>query len=385
VLVGIKSADWKHQDHYALLGLSELRWRATQEQIRECFKRQVLLHHPDKKSTATSTESDREANDGYFTCIKKANEILSDRNKRRLFDSIDEEDDDIPALDKEMSARTFFEEYGPVFARNAKYFCEQPAPLLGEADTPQEEVDAFYDFWYSTPCWREFGYFEAHTQKDNETRDERRWAEKQNKAEKKKKQKEEKQRMIKLVDNAVASDPRVRQFKAAAKKEKMDNEERKRKGKQAQQDNARAAAAAAVAAAEQAEIDKAQAEKDATEAGRRARAKFTKLAKRHGVFSSDGAAASGGEVLMTREEMESLRSKLKVEELQALCSASDPATFVPALKEVLAKEEKKKAKAAKVKAPWTQAEQKLLEVALKTVPKSDPERWAKIAAGIEGK
>lgn len=384
VLVGIKPSDWKTQDHYALLGLSSLRWKATRPQIRECFKKQVLLHHPDKKSTANSTELDREANDGYFTCIKKANEILSDPLKRRLFDSIDEEDDDIPSLDKEMGD-SFFPVYGPVFAHNAKYFSKQPAPLLGGPDSPKEEVDAFYDFWYSTPCWREFGYYDAHTQKDNETRDERRWAEKQNKAERKKKQKEEKQRMIKLVDNAVACDPRIKAFKATEKRKKAALEEQKRKEKEAQQNSKREAERAAKAAEEQAEEEKVQSEKDAAEAGRRARAKFTKLCKKYGVFEGSAAAAAGGEgeVLMTRAEMEALRSKLKVDELQALCA--DTQSFVPALKAVLAKQAEKAAKVAKAKAPWTQSEQQLLEALLKSVPKSHPERWVKIAAGIPGR
>ena len=40
VLVGIKPSDWKTQDHYALLGLSSLRWKATRPQIRsvvDCY------------------------------------------------------------------------------------------------------------------------------------------------------------------------------------------------------------------------------------------------------------------------------------------------------------------------------------------------------------
>ena len=163
--------------------------------------------------------------------------------------------------------RTSSHSEGPVFAHNAKYFSKQPAPLLGGPDSPKEEVDALYDFWYSTPCWREFGYYDAHTQKDNETRDERRWAEKQNKAERKKKQKEEKQRMIKLVDNAVACDPRIKAFKATEKRKKAALEEQKRKEKEAQQNSKREAERAAKAAEEQAEEEKVQSEKDAAEAG----------------------------------------------------------------------------------------------------------------------
>ena len=58
------------------------------------------------------------------------------------------------------------------------------------------------------------------------------------------------------------------------------------------------------------------------------------------------------------------RSKLKVDELQALCA--DTQSFVPALKAVLAKQAEKAAKVAKAKAPWTQSEQQLLEALLKS-------------------
>lgn len=35
---------------------------------------------------------------------------------------------------------------------------QQPVPKLGDMDTPFEEVQSFYNFWYSATSWREFGY-----------------------------------------------------------------------------------------------------------------------------------------------------------------------------------------------------------------------------------
>ena len=35
-------------DPYRLLELEELRWRATQDDVRKAYRRLVLLHHPDK-------------------------------------------------------------------------------------------------------------------------------------------------------------------------------------------------------------------------------------------------------------------------------------------------------------------------------------------------
>ena len=40
--------DWKSQDHYAILGLSKYRWRATEDQIKKAHRKKVLKHHPDK-------------------------------------------------------------------------------------------------------------------------------------------------------------------------------------------------------------------------------------------------------------------------------------------------------------------------------------------------
>ena len=60
--------------------------------------------------------------------------------------------------------------------------------------------------------------------KDNATRDERRWAEKQNKAAKKKQKKEEIARMMRLVDNCKNSDPRMKMYKKEDKQAKADKQ-----------------------------------------------------------------------------------------------------------------------------------------------------------------
>lgn len=40
----------------------------------------------------------------------------------------------------------------------ASWIEQQPVPKLGDESTPIEEVQAFYNFWYSATSWREFGY-----------------------------------------------------------------------------------------------------------------------------------------------------------------------------------------------------------------------------------
>ncbi|CAG8726639.1 1782_t:CDS:2, partial [Acaulospora colombiana] len=104
--------DWKEQDHYAVLGLSKYRWRATDEQIKQAHRRKVLKHHPDKKASNGNTNDD-----AFFKCIQKANEILSDPVKRRQFDSVDQAFDDTPPSIKAKG--DFFEIYGPVFESEA--------------------------------------------------------------------------------------------------------------------------------------------------------------------------------------------------------------------------------------------------------------------------
>ena len=58
--------EWKTANLYAVLGLSHLRSKATEDQIRRAHRKQVLKHHPDKKSASGGLE-----NDGFFKIIQK--------------------------------------------------------------------------------------------------------------------------------------------------------------------------------------------------------------------------------------------------------------------------------------------------------------------------
>ncbi|KAK0246538.1 Zuotin, partial [Friedmanniomyces endolithicus] len=82
VMLQREAKDWKHQDHYAVMGLSKYRWRATEEQIKRAHRKKVLRHHPDKKAASGKEEGDQ-----FFKCIQRANDILMDPVKRRQFDS----------------------------------------------------------------------------------------------------------------------------------------------------------------------------------------------------------------------------------------------------------------------------------------------------------
>src|SRR4051794_28847410 len=91
------------QDHYAVLGLSKYRYKATEDQIKRAHRKKVLRHHPDKKAAAGSSEDD-----SFFKCIQKAHEILTDPVKRRQFDSVDEHADVEPPSKKAAKGTKFY-------------------------------------------------------------------------------------------------------------------------------------------------------------------------------------------------------------------------------------------------------------------------------------
>ena len=83
-------------------------------------KKKVLKYHPDKKKTRSDLSDDHSAIKDFFTCITKANEILSNTVRRRAYDSVDPMfDDSIPSVNVQ-SRSNFFEVFDPIFERNAR-------------------------------------------------------------------------------------------------------------------------------------------------------------------------------------------------------------------------------------------------------------------------
>uniref|UniRef100_A0A8C5WJ00 DnaJ homolog subfamily C member 2 n=1 Tax=Leptobrachium leishanense TaxID=445787 RepID=A0A8C5WJ00_9ANUR len=226
--------DWKNQDHYAVLGLKNLRYKATQKQIKAAHKAMVLKHHPDKRKAAG--EQIVEGDNDYFTCITKANEILSDPVKRRAFNSIDPTfENSTPS--KNEGRDNFFEVFTPVFDRNSRWSNKKTVPKLGNMNTSIEDVDAFYSFWYNFDSWREFSYLDEEEKEKAECRDERRWIEKQNRAARAQRKKEEMNRIRTLVDNAYSSDPRIKKFKEEEKARKEAEKKAKADAKRKEQED----------------------------------------------------------------------------------------------------------------------------------------------------
>lgn len=321
ILRTLDPKEWKNQDHYAVLGLPHLRYKATQKQIKAAHKAIVLKHHPDKRKAAG--EQIVEGDNDYFTCITKAIEILSDPVKRRAFDSVDPTfDNTVPS--KSEGKESFFEVFESVFDRNARWSNKKHVPKLGTLDSSFEDVDNFYSFWYNFDSWREFSYLDEEEKEKAECRDERRWIEKQNRASRAQRKKEEMNRIRTLVDTAYSVDPRIKKFKEEEKARKESEKKAKADAKRREQEErekARQAELEAVRLAKEKEEEEArlaalQAKKEKDiqkKAIKKERQKLRTSCKNWNYFADNEA-----ESVKMMEEVEKLCDRLELTSLQSL-------------------------------------------------------------------
>jgi DnaJ family protein C protein 2 len=269
-LMHLDLADWKKHDHYAIIGLPKLRWAATDAQIRNAYRRRVLKYHPDKKAQSDNATSGKPKNpddDHFFKCVQKSYELLSDPVRRRQYDSVDSYySDEIPDRNDKSE---FFSLYGPVFEREARFSKKQPVPLLGDDNTPQEEVEQFYNFWYNFDSWRSFEFLDKEDLESAENREEKRWLERQNRDERQRRKREDMARIRRRVDQAFKRDPRIKRFKELQKQEleaKKQAKEQAARLAREDEERARLEAQRAKEKAEQEERERAAAEKKQREA-----------------------------------------------------------------------------------------------------------------------
>ncbi|KAI4123847.1 MAG: hypothetical protein LQ347_005993, partial [Umbilicaria vellea] len=259
--------DWKGQDHYAVLGLSKYRYRATEDQIKRAHRKKVLRHHPDKKAAAGNSEDD-----SFFKCIQKATEVLTDPVKRRQFDSVDEGADVEPPSKKQTQKGNFYKLWSPVFESEGRFSKTQPVPKLGNEKSTKEEVELFYNFWYNFDSWRTFEYQDEDVPDDNENRDQKRHVERKNNNARKKKKTEDTARLRGLVDEALALDERIKIFK---------KQERAHKDKRRLDKEAEAKRAADDAAAKKEESQRLQKAQDDADKASKAEGKKAKEAAKN--------------------------------------------------------------------------------------------------------
>ncbi|KAF2398430.1 DnaJ-domain-containing protein [Trichodelitschia bisporula] len=349
MMLGRDAKDWKEQDHYAVLGISKYRYRATEEQIKLAFRKKVLRHHPDKKVSAG-----KDQDDSFFKCIQKAAEVLLDPVKRKQFDSVDEGADVEPPSKKATQKGNFYKMWGPVFAAEGRFSKKQPVPRLGDANSTKEDVEAFYDFWYNFDSWRTFEYLDEDVPDDNENRDQKRHVERKNANARRKKKTEDTARLRKLVDTALELDERIKKFK------QQEHAQRNKKRLEKEAETKRLAEEAAKAKEEE---EKRRAQQEAAEKANKADAKKAKEAAKNAAKKNKrvvrGAAkeanyfaegdASAAQIDAALNDVDALLAKIDHEELAALTAGLNGKTKGADIKGVFAAEAKRLVSAGKFK------------------------------------
>jgi len=228
---------------YQLMGVSE---GASQDDIKKAYRGLALSCHPDK--LAAMDEKEAKEIQERFVQIQEAYELLSDPEKRMLYDSSLEFDGSLPKF-KPSTGQDFYEVFDEVFKRNARWSTKKPVPEIGGPETPMAQVTKFYDFWYSFQTWRDpvaMAQAEGEELEDldqAECREEKRWMMRENARIAKKYAKAEKERITALTAMAEKYDPRIlaekESKKAARAAEAARREEERNAVKRAKEDEER--------------------------------------------------------------------------------------------------------------------------------------------------
>lgn len=399
----------KQQDHYALLGLGHLRYLATEDQIRKSYRETALRFHPDKQAAlllAEETEAAKQAKkdeiESHFKAIQEAYEVLIDPVKRRIYDSTDEFDDEIPT---DCAPQDFFKVFGPAFMRNGRWSVNQPIPTLGDDNTPLKDVDNFYNFWYSFKSWREFPHADEFDLEQAESRDHKRWMERQNAKLTEKARKEDYARIRTLVDNAYKRDPRILRRKEEEKAEKQRKKEAKFLAKKLQEEEA-------ARIAEEEKQRKEEEERQAAEAAlqhKKVKEKEKKLLRkeRARLRTLSGPIVSQRLLDISDDDVEGLCMSLDIEQMRSLCEnmegikvlleqASVLRDAMSSKKEVADEKTNQQNANGSIKAngsasrsnvekkekPWSKEEIDLLRKGMQKYPKGTSRRWEVISEYI---
>ncbi|KAK4570229.1 Zuotin [Recurvomyces mirabilis] len=351
MLLQREAKDWKTQDHYAVLGLSKYRYKATEEQIKRAHRKKVLRHHPDKKAASGKDEGDQ-----FFKCIQRATDILQDPVKRRQFDSVDEGAEKEPPNKKDVQKKpgNFYKLWAPVFEAEGRFSRSQPVPQLGNDKSTKQEVEEFYNFWYNFDSWRSFEYLDEEVPDDNENRDQKRHQERKNNNARKKRKVEDSQRLRVLVDDVMGQDERIKRFRQESSKQKN----AKKVEREAAENKAKEEAAAKKAEAEKAAKDKEVAEKASREEGKKAKEAAKNAAKKNkrvvrgavkdGNYFVDGEAGPK-EIDAALNDVDAMISKWDNEELAVVTSRLNGKSDKGEIRAIFVEEVKKLVEGGKVK------------------------------------
>eukprot|EP00474_Spongospora_subterranea_P009927 CRZ10385.1 hypothetical protein [Spongospora subterranea] len=377
-------------------GLLQLKKTANFDEIRAAYRSISLIYHPDKNPDA----------EHVYKAIQEAHTTLTDIRRRRVYDSTLSFDDSIPADVSTITPEAFFKQFGPCFDRNAWFSEAQPAPLLGTAETSFDDVDNFYDFWFSFKSWRDFSADCEHKPELAENREERRWMEKENQKVTNAKVKAEAQRIRKIVDRAFKLDPRVKAQRAFEKEEKL----RKKKEKTASRFGVQKPVEEDREALKQAEAAKATAEEEAKTAKKAAQdekrlARTLRKSVRELISSNYNEIVERGGWLiddlvqgLSNVQLNEFISKLQdsADAADAICGhirrvydgaqpSPDHSPVRPASKETPAPPAQSEESRSETPSTWSVQELHLLAQTCQRYPPGTPERWATIAKVIKGR
>ncbi|XP_063919501.1 dnaJ homolog subfamily C member 2 [Zophobas morio] len=388
--------EWKSQDHYKVLGIPTLRFRATEEIIKTAYRKKVLKHHPDKRK---ALGEEVKADDDYFTCITMAYEILGNSSRRRSYDSVDPDfDNNIPSGGE--LKKDFYETFKYYFDLNSRWSEKPVVPKLGGPDSSREEVEKFYSFWYDFKSWREYSYEDEEDKEKCQDRDERRYVDKLNKAERLRKKKEEMSRVRSLVDLAYNNDPRIAKIKQEEKEKKLAAKRAKQTAAQAKKEEEERILREAQLLKEQAEAAeraRIEAKRQEREVQKRALKKERKIL-RDFCKANNYFAENSEQNINNMTGLETICEVFSLEELEELnknMQSNGKSAFEKALKDINERMEKEKQEvieAAKQKSSennkeavakavpdWNQENIQLLVKAVNLFPAGTNQRWEVVA------
>lgn len=217
--------EWKDQDHYLVLGLHHLRYKATQEDIKAAYMKQALRHHPDKLAAKNINS------DNIFKCIRKACETLSCPIKKMQYDSVDPSVPDIPvdsaSLKLKVEQGSFYSFCSNVFKLESRFF-NKIMPEFGDENATKVEVNSFYTTWYTSSSLRSFEYLDKEEVDTLGNRDDKRWSEKKNKAERARRKQDESRRLVRIIETINLIDPRIKKFREDEKRLKAEQKMKKK-------------------------------------------------------------------------------------------------------------------------------------------------------------
>merc|ERR1711936_1253623 len=98
----------------------------------------------------------------------------------------------------------------------------------GNDNTNYDDLMVFYKIWLNFDSWREYSYMGEEEKEKGADREERRYLDKLNKAERQRRKNAEISRIRQLVDCAMANDPRIKRKREEETKRKLEEKEKRR-------------------------------------------------------------------------------------------------------------------------------------------------------------